>query len=372
MSGNGRGPGVRRVVNAVGTWTMYGAAPACDEAIAATTEALRRSYVMDELQQAASRAVAAATKAEAGCITACAAAGIALSVAACMTGADAARVRQLPDTAGLKSDVVLLKGHVVDFGADIRQMVRMTGARVLEAGTATHCSEQELTAAFGPGTAAALYVVSHLCVLRGMPTLARFAAIAHARGVPVIVDAAAEYDLEAFHRAGADLVVQSTHKFLRGPTAGLVSGKTTLVQGVIAQNQGIGRPMKVGKEGIAGALAALDRWRAVDHAADHRADVAKLERAAERLGNLKGLRTELEPDTTGNPVVRLRLYVDPAATGLDAAELTRRLKGGDVVYATRDHLADLGYLLIDPRSLDQAEMDALCEAVRAALNRGRA
>jgi len=371
MNASGRDPAIRRVVNAVGTWTMYGAAPACDEAAAATAEALRTSYVMDELQAAASRAVAAATGAEAGCITACSAAGVALSIAACMTGADVARVRQLPDTSGLKSEVVLLKGHVVDFGADIRQMVRLAGARVVEAGTATHCSEPELAAAFGPATAAALYVVSHLCVLRGMPSLARFAAIAHARGVPVVVDAAAEYDLEAFHRAGADLVVQSTHKFLRGPTAGMVSGKAGLVQAVAAQNQGIGRPMKVGKEGIVGALAALARWQSADHAADRAADRARLERAAERLGNLRGIRTEPEADTTGNPVVRLRVLVDAASAGIDAAELSRRLKSGPVVYATRDHLADLGYLLLDPRSLSDAEMDELCDAMRGALARGK-
>jgi L-seryl-tRNA(Ser) seleniumtransferase len=357
--------GVRPVVNGVGTWTLYGAAPACAEAIEATALALGRSFVMDELQRAASAVIAEATGAEAGCVTACAAAGVALSVAACIAGDDPALVRRLPDTAGLRHEVVMLKGHVVDFGADVRQMARMAGARVVEAGTATHCGANELAAAFSAQTAAALYVVSHLCVQRGQPSLADFAAMAHERGVPVIVDGAAEYDLKGFHEAGADLVVHSAHKFLAGPTAGVVAGRAGLIAAVLAQNGGIGRPMKVGKEGIVGLIAALERWKTLDLEALRLAEAAKLARVAERLGNLPGITTEFEPDTTGNPVDRLRVHVDPARAGLDASTLGRRLREGDTVFVVRDHLADLGYVLIDPRSADDAGLERLCARIAA-------
>lgn len=363
--------GVRPVVNAVGTWTMYGAAPASDAAVEATAFALQRSFVMDELQGAAATVIAELTGAESGCVTACAAAGVALSVAAAITGDDSVLVRRLPETDGLANNVVMLKGHVVDFGADVRQMARMAGGRVVEVGTATHCGEDELEAAFSARTAAALYVVSHLCVLRGQPTLERFVAIARAKGVPVIVDAAAEYDLRGFHRAGADLVVHSAHKFLAGPTAGLVAGRAALVRAVLAQNKGIGRPMKVGKEGIIGLIAALERWKGLDLDAQRASDRARLERAAERLGNLPGLATELEPDTTGNPIDRLRVVVDAAAAGVSAGALGRRLREGPTAYVVRDHLADLGTLLIDPRSLDDAEMTGLCDRIAAILAEAR-
>jgi L-seryl-tRNA(Ser) seleniumtransferase len=357
--------GVRPVVNAVGTWTMYGAAPACTEAAEATTWALGRSFVMAELQAAASTAIARATEAEAGCVTACSASGVALAIAACITGTDPARVRRLPDTSGLRADVVMLKGHVVDFGADVRQMARMAGARIVEAGTATHCGRDELDAAFTPQTAAVLYVVSHLCVQRGQPPLADVVAAAHVRGVPVVIDAAAEYDLRGFHRAGADLVVHSAHKFLAGPTAGLVAGRAALIEAVRAQDRGIGRPMKVGKEGIVGLIAALERWRTFDLDGQRDRDRAKLARAADRLGNLPGLSTELEPDTTDNPTDRLRVHVNPAAAGLDAAALGAALREGPTAFVVRDHLADLGYVLIDPRSLDDAELDRLTDRIAA-------
>ncbi|MSP83078.1 MAG: hypothetical protein EXQ94_09125 [Alphaproteobacteria bacterium] len=356
---------VRRVVNGVGTWTLYGASLASSDAVAATAAALGRSYVMAELHEAASRVIAEETGAEAGCVVACSAAGITLAVAAAMAGDDFARVRALPDTTGMRDEVVMLKGHVVDFGADVRQMVRLAGARVVEVGTATFCHPPMLAAAFGPRTAAAFYVVSHLCVLRGMPTLLEFVAAAHAANVPVVVDAAAEYDLRGFIAAGADLVIHSAHKFLQGPTAGILSGRRDLVRAVaVHQASGIGRPMKVGKEGVIGALAALDRWRRLDHAAERRADDAKLAHAARILAQVPGIATGIEEDTTGNPLARLRIDVDPESAGLDAEALGRALRGGDPVFATRDHLARLGYILLDPRSLDVAEVEEFCRRVR--------
>jgi L-seryl-tRNA(Ser) seleniumtransferase len=326
---------------------------------------------MDELQGAASTMIAELTGAEAGCVTACAAAGVALSVAAAITGEDPGLIRRLPETDGLANEVVMLKGHVVDFGADVRQMARMAGARVIEAGTATRCGEAELEAAFSARTAAALYVVSHLCVPRGQPSLERFVAVARGKGMPVIVDGAAEYDLRGFHAAGADLAVHSAHKFLAGPTAGLVAGRADLIRAVVAQNAGIGRPMKVGKEGIVGLIAALERWKGLDLDDERATDRAKLERAAVRLGNLAGITTEIEPDTTGNPVDRLRIHVDATRAGLSAAELGRRLREGAIAFVVRDHLAELGYVLIDPRSLGEAEMTRLTERIAAILKEAR-
>src|SRR6185437_15732386 len=103
-------------------------------------------------------------------------------------------------------------------------------------------------------TAAGVFVVSHHVVDYGQVPLKRFAELCHAKGVPVIVDAASEYDLHGFLASGADLVVYSAHKFLGGPTAGIVAGRKSLVRATFLQNCGIGRGMKVGKEGIAGAI----------------------------------------------------------------------------------------------------------------------
>jgi D-glucosaminate-6-phosphate ammonia-lyase len=110
-------------------------------------------------------------------------------------------------------------------------------------------------------------VVSHHTVQFGLIPFEEFVAVAHAKGVPVIVDAASEYDLKRFIAGGADLALYSAHKFLGGLTAGIVAGKKALVRAAYFQNGGIGRGMKVGKEGIVGAIAALEQWQQRDHAA---------------------------------------------------------------------------------------------------------
>jgi L-seryl-tRNA(Ser) seleniumtransferase len=122
-----------------------------------------------------------------------------------MTGADLAAVERLPDTTGLKNEVVILAGHMVSYGAPVEQAIRLAGARVVPVGQATSVHAYQLAGAVGERTAAAVYVVSHHTVQYRMPPLAEFAEIAHARGVPVIVDAASEYDLPGQLAAGADL-----------------------------------------------------------------------------------------------------------------------------------------------------------------------
>src|SRR5438128_10892299 len=202
--------GLRKVINASGTMTALGASAVSPEVIAAAASILPHFVVMTELQAAASRSIADATGAEAGCVTACVAAGITLGVAACMTGIEMARIEQLPDTRGMKNEVLLQKGHNVNFGASVSQMIALSGARVLEVGNATSCGAYQLRGAIGPQTAAAVYVVSHHTVQSGLIDLSTFCATCHDAGVPVIVDAASEYNLRGFLSQGADLVLQRT------------------------------------------------------------------------------------------------------------------------------------------------------------------
>ena len=171
--------GLRRVINVSGTETAHGASPVADEVITAVTEILPHSVEMIELQRAASSVIARVTGAEAGCVVNCAAAGITVGVAACMAGDDLARIEQLPDTTGMKDRVVMQKGHVADFSASTAQMVRISGARVVEVGTATDCAIYQLRAALDGEVAAALYVVSHHTVQGGLLPLERFL-----RGLP--------------------------------------------------------------------------------------------------------------------------------------------------------------------------------------------
>src|ERR1700761_9028110 len=259
--------GLRRVINVSGTMTSLGASSVGAAVIGAVADMLPQFVEIDDLQRKASAVIAQACGSESGYITASCSAAITLSIAATMTGDDLGLIERLPDTTGLRNEVVVQTGHLVNYGAPVDQAIRLAGARVVPVGAATEAHGYQLASAIGERTAAALYVVSHHTVQYGLIPLEEFIEVAHAKGVPVIVDAASEYDLTRFIAAGADLALYSAHKFLGGLTAGIVAGKKALVRAAYFQNGGIGRGMKVGKEGIIGALVALEQWQQRDHVA---------------------------------------------------------------------------------------------------------
>lgn len=269
--------GFSRIINVSGTMTGLGGSIVRESPRSATVAAMGRFVRMHELQAKASGVIARLTGAEAGCVTASASAGITLCVAACMTGSDPARVEALPLDPGPKSEVAVQLGHLCGYGAPVSTSIELAGARVRQVGQSTLSMDHQFAGALSDRTAAALYVVSHHVVHYGQIPLARFVEIAHARGVPVIVDAASEYDLTGFIAADADLAIYSGQKFLGGPTTGLIAGRRDLVRAAYLQNIGIGRGLKVGKESIAGVIAALEAWTIRDHAAIRQAETAALD-----------------------------------------------------------------------------------------------
>jgi len=359
--------GIRRVINASGTETVHGASRASAKVVAAVSGVLSHWIEISELQRAASESIVKATGAEAGFVTGCSAAGIAVAVAAAMTGVDLGKVEQLPDTTGMKNRVILQKGHEVNFGTSVSQMIRLTGAVPVEIGTATGCAAFQLEAAIDERTAAAVFVLSHHTVQSGLMDLKTFSAVCKAKGVPVIVDAAAEYDWAGMLRDGASVVIFSAQKAPAGPTAGIIAGERELIRACYHQERGIGRPMKAGKENVAGAIAALDQWRETDHKAVQAAEGARLDRAESLLQNIKGIRLEREPDPPGNPFERLMLHVDPRVARISAFQLGQQLAAGSPKIVLRSLHVDRGYLLLDVRRIDEVELDIVVARVREIL-----
>ncbi|HYC13240.1 MAG TPA: aminotransferase class V-fold PLP-dependent enzyme, partial [Stellaceae bacterium] len=310
--------GLRPILNVSGTMTALGASIGLDAVARAMAEALPEFVEIDDLQRKASAAIAKATGAEAGYVTASVASGMTVAIAGAMTGADPARVEQLPDATGMKHEVPILMGHMVHYGAPIEQAIRLAGAKPIAVGGATRAQAYQLEAALNERTAAALFVVSHHVVGYGQLPLEDFAAICHSRGVPVIADLASEYDLKGFLRRGADVALYSAHKFLSGPTAGIVAGSKALIRAAYLQNIGIGRGMKVGKETIAGVIAALEAWATRDHAAVRAREQRHLDLWIARLKGLPGVAAEIVPDPTDNPLDRVKLRIDPASALITA------------------------------------------------------
>jgi L-seryl-tRNA(Ser) seleniumtransferase len=218
-----------------------------------------------------------------------------------------------------------------------------------------------------------VYVVSHHAVEYGQIPLHEFARICHERDVPVIADLASEYDLRGFLAQGADIAIYSGHKFLGGPTAGIIAGSRELVRAAYFQNFGIGRGMKVGKEGIVGAMAALEAWEKRDHAAIRGLETSYLTLWQARFSGLAGITATIEPDPTSNPLDRLKIEVNPAETKITAWELADRLAAGDPPLIVRDHEIEHGFFYLDPCNLHpgQAEIvaDRICEELEIAFEK---
>ncbi|WP_410837136.1 aminotransferase class V-fold PLP-dependent enzyme [Paraburkholderia sp. SIMBA_030] len=357
--------------------TSLGASIVSAPVIDAAAQMLRQFVEIDDLQRKASAVIAQACGSEAGYITASCSAAITLGIAATMTGDDHGLIERLPDTSGMpgtRNEVVIQTGHLVNYGAPVDQAIRLCGARVVPVGAATEAHGYQLNTAITERTTAALYVVSHHTVQFGMIPLEEFIAVAHAKGVPVIVDAASEYDLKRFIEAGADLALYSAHKFLGGLTAGIVAGKKALVRAAYFQNGGIGRGMKVGKEGIVGAIAALEQWQRRDPVAIRARERGYLTLWRETLNRCNGVWAEIDADPTGNPLDRLKLHIDPKQariTAWDLADALARPPAGEAPVIVRDHEAELHFFFLDPCNLHPGEEQIVLARLIAELERAQ-
>ncbi len=360
--------GLTTVLNAYDKATHLGGArvhPKIQEVVCAS---LGEAFWVSELQDVAGDVIARNTGAESGCVTACAAAAVTLNVAACMTGRDRDLIAQLPDTKGMASRVVMQSGHRINFGAPVEQMVRLSGAEIITAGSADGCSRTEVAQALqAEGVACVVAVESyHTADYPGLK-LPELIAVAHDSGVPVVVDAATqELRLREIVAMGPDLVGCSAHKYFSTTTAGIIAGTAKLIGAVREQHRGIGRTMKVGKEGIFGVIAAWDTRMRRDTEAWSARERTKCERVVERLNEIDGLSPALSPDPNGCPFDRVRVAVDEDVTGYTAKRLRVALARGLPAVHVRVYESDSGAFYINTTELREPEIEIVCEAIAAA------
>lgn len=351
---------IATVINAAGKMTALGGSAQATLVAQAQANAAEAHVDLDALRRAAGARVAARCGAAAGCITTGAAAGLCISMAAVLTGSDRARITLIPDRIDGPREVVLQAGHDVHFGATVEQMLRLGGGLPVIAGTREQVTIEDLRAALGPDTALLLYVQSHHCVQEQRVSLASMIDLARAAGLPLLVDAAAEDDLQRYIAAGADLVCYSGGKAIGGPTSGFIVGRADLIEACELQGYGIARPMKVGKEQIMGLMAALDAypqedpWRAV------------FEALKQSLSELPGLNVVAVPDRAGRTIERVG--VRPGGIRFEPAALVRFLSAGTPSIRTRNHQLGEGLVLFDPRELKLDHVAIIRDRVAAFLD----
>jgi L-seryl-tRNA(Ser) seleniumtransferase len=290
-----------------------------------------------------------------------------MAVAAAMAGEAPDAVAALPDSRGMPDKVVLPAGHTINYGHPILTDIRLAGAIPILAGNPQGCSLRDLEQALATDGVACLLLVSSRLVQGHTPDLAAAVALAHARGVPAIIDGAAQdMRLPQLLASGADAVLASAHKYLAAPTAGLVVGSTAFVRAFRAQETGIGRAMKAGKEAIVGVLAALDARSALDLPAWRAEQQAKVDWFIDALAPIAGLHAQAVPDPAGMPFARVCLTVDPVLPGWSAQALARTLRSGTPSIWVMGHVIAQQQLQLELVPLRLDELGTIVQQLAAA------
>jgi L-seryl-tRNA(Ser) seleniumtransferase len=358
--------GVRPFINCCSVRTMHGGSLMLPKVREAMAEASRHFVNLDELMEAAGRRLAELTGAEWGIVTCGSASAVALGTAACVAGNDPVKMLRLPFTDGMVNRVIIPKTQ--RFAYD--QAVRMIGCHLVEIDT-----REDLDKALEEPVAMVVLLgkQEYLGTLR----LEEIAAAVKPRGIPIMVDAASEH-LERpspWLDRGADLVVYSGGKFLRGPqTSGLLLGSKRLVQAAWANaspHQALGRPMKVSKEDIVGVLTAVEYWfEERDHSGERQKWYDDLAVIAERVGRLPGVRGDIIEPNGVDRVPLLRVSWESQYM-MDGLELRQRVLDGEPRIMLDDNSANENSIEIDPFQLQPGEAVQVGDAVIAVLREAR-
>lgn len=361
--------GVEPIIAACGANTAQGGTRLRPEVMAAMNEAAGVMVELGELNRAAGAVLARHTGAEAGLVCSGSAGGLVLQAAAVVAGNDPARMTRLPDTGGMRNEIIIHRAHRFPYD----QCYRAVGAQLVEVGDGRRCQPWQLEAAFSERTAAVAYLFSPRTTRNALP-LSHVCTVAHERDVPVIVNAAAflppRANLKRFIAEGADMVVYSGGKAVRGPQGtGILVGGQALIEAATANAspaQFFGRGLKVAKEEIVGLVAALDIFVSEDEAAETARYLSMCERAAAALDGLPGLDVSVEHDELDHLTPRTVLTFTSKWQGPTHDQVRDAMAHGTPRIRLFD-IFDPWELAIDPLNLDEEELDVVIERLRAVL-----
>lgn len=317
--------GVRPFINCTATYTINGGSQMLPEVISAIEQASHYHVNLDELMEKVGDRLAQLLQVEWGIVTAGAAASLTHATAACIAGSDPEKMQRLPNMEGLKNEVIMPRESRVVYD----HAVRAVGARVIEVN-----SPAELQAAIGPRTAMIEILGNHFGSAK--LDLKDVAPIARKAGVPILVDAAADYLIvpNPYLALGADMVAYSGGKIIRGPQgAGLLVGRRDLTHAAwanAAPHHAIGRAAKVSKEEIVGMLRAVEVWRTErDLQADFREWESWYAYITQQITRVPGVSAEVHGPIRGGPFPTLNVSWDPGRVGITAGEVGRKLLEGE-------------------------------------------
>ena len=360
--------GVKRVINATGTVTNLGGSLMPPEVVAAWRDAARHFVNLLELQERVGERIAQLAGVEAALVTTGAAGAILLGTAAAVTRGDPRFIRRLPDTAGMKNEVLIQKAHHSCYDNQLCDV----GVKLIDVETPADVKK---------AVSARTALLFFLNVAEGEGKIKRtgWVALARRHNLPTLLDAAADVppleNLSAFNKQGFDLVALSGGKALRGPNdTGLLLGRKDLIEAARRNTNPhcgtIGRMMKVSKEDMVALLAAVERYVRMDHKAEWREWQRRIGVIEQALKDVPTLKCERIVPPIANRVPHLLLTWDEKRVRLTRERLTKELAKGDppILLGRVSGTGDRG-VLISVFVLQEGEERIVADRLRALLTK---
>ena len=355
--------GARPVINATGSVTMLGGSTPAPEVREAMDRADGAYVPLMELEERAGEAIAKMVDVPAAYITSGAGSALTLATAACMAGDDDAKIQQLPDTTGMKNEILIQARQRYWYD----RCLELAGAKLVMFGTPEGTSREDLERAIGPNTAAVHYYAVAQEPDPQALSLEDTIEIAHAKDVPVLVDAAGQiYPLDLFGsyvRMGADFQCTAAKYLGSTQSTGLAFGSVEMIRKLGLQSfvsyegrriRGVGRPHKVDRQEMVGAVAAVRRWMTMNHEERLVDTEEKCRNMLAPLQGIPGVKVQMMDNIIGHQPYGVTLEVDAGVTGMSAQDVVDRLKAGDPPIWTRVREGD-SWIVLHAFGLNEGE-----------------
>jgi D-glucosaminate-6-phosphate ammonia-lyase len=365
--------GIKQVINAMGHVTLLGGST-LSPAVQAAMEAANRGFApLEEVLDKTGQTIAEMVGAEHAMVTSGCFAALVLGISSFITGDDREKIGRLPDTTGMKNEILLQKRQRYHYD----RCITVPGGKMVEVGDEQGTTAAQLEAAIGPNTAGILHYARGETV-PGVLQLAEVVAVAKQKGTRVIVDAASEiYPLERMHyvaQSGADLVCFGAKYLGAQNSAGILCGNKELVHaaklnsfiGYEAQrSRSMGRGYKLDRQEVIGVTVALREWMTMDHEERLQQQSDRIATICNVLADLPHIKTEQAWNPEREAWIQLRITVE-GADDPKLNTLCEELRNGDPSIWLRPTFEG-GQLAVMVNTLQEGETELLARRLREVL-----
>ena len=318
--------GLRTFINAAGTYTSMTGSLMPKEVVEAISYGANEYVNLDDLQDKVGERIAELLECEYATVSSGCFGAMSIGMAGILTGKDPKKVKQLPNTEGMKNEVIMQESHSIGYA----QALTNVGAKVVRVKTA-----KQLEKAITDKTCMLWFLNAHTD--RGEIKWEEFIALGKKHNIPTFIDCAADVppveNLFRFTKMGFDLVAFSGGKGLRGPqSAGLLLGKREYIEAARMhtppRGETIGRGMKVNKEEVLGMLAALELYLEKDHRKEWEMWESQIQLISDSANSVVGVETEIHVPPYANHVPSLRIRWDEKKVKITPNEVRKQLTEG--------------------------------------------